>query len=183
MQRFLHIGTLILLVFGALFISTYSIFYDNESIELANQEGLSGEISIRVPMQVFTGQQAKVSVSLLLDKVYGNEFPSLIDARYETNLNVIDPIGNLRFTVIQEKPLKITWVIRPDQPGTWQGTLWLNSIGASNNGLLLAREVTITSRNFLFTRVENIRIPCGLLMGVGVIILLFGLNKRDKTQP
>ncbi len=177
MSRTMTFGAVLFLFFGLLLLSTYPVYYDRHPITLDDQSQVSGEINLALPRKVYLGQSAKVTARIELSEVDASNLPTVITARLESSIDELSPRGEVLTAVTPGTPLVLIWKVKPYQSADYPGMLWISARGEEGEQLLLAREVIIKSRTFLFTRVENIRILSALMMSAGVAILLFGTRR------
>jgi hypothetical protein len=178
MQHTRFIGLMLFLVFGTLFLSTFLVMVERDTVAL--EQEFPAKITLTYPRRIYLGQSAKVSVEVVMLEENQAMAPIILVARLEGNIGAVSPLGEIQAVIQPGKPMAVTWKFRPFRSDIYPVTIWLSAREASGEQLLLARDIEIESRDFLSTRVENIRVAAGLLMGVGIGIILFGLGQRKK---
>lgn len=177
MQRTRIIGTLVFLISCFIFFSTYPVSYSKIQISLGSQSPYPGWIDLAVPRIIFLGQGAKVTATVRFAPMDGKEFNTTLTSRFEINMEDVSPQGEVKVSLQPDRPITLSWKLKPYVAGIYQGTLWIFADGQDENQLILAREITIETRPFIITRVENIRIPSGFGIGAGAVLFLIGLKK------
>ncbi len=150
-------------------------------IPFSTASGESGTIEIEIPTHVWVGDRYRIRARIEFDTLPERTSVILI-GRMETTAEESSPRGDVRLSLDTKTPVVLEWTSKSNKQAAYPGILWLWLESDGEENLLLAREFSISARNFLGVQAMILRITACLVALVSMMGTAFVYIRNKKTS-